>query len=148
MKGMTDNVATVAAGAGGRLDDSTSVDASSGHSSGNGAGDSDFHGEGISVSFHGDNTSTTFHATTSDKNTNTNTNPTKIANTDTTTITKSRHSCEKSVFRKARQLLDMGNFYRGIIYIYAERKLLVFFGIHFMATMIVWGKYFVDLFVV
>ena len=144
---MTDNVATVAAGAGGRLDDSTSVDASSGHSSGNGAGDSG-HGEGISVSFHGDNTSTTFHATTSDKNTNTNTNPTKIANTDTTTITKSRHSCEKSVFRKARQLLDMGNFYRGIIYIYAERKLLVFFGIHFMATMIVWGKYFVDLFVV
>ena len=47
---------------------------------------------------------------------------------------------EKAVFRKARQLLDMGAIYRLVVYIYAERKLLVFFGIHFVSTMIIWGK--------
>ena len=52
-----------------------------------------------------------------------------------------KRQIEKAVFSKARQLLDMGKMYRSAVYIYAERKLLVFFGIHFMATMIIWGKY-------
>ena len=52
-----------------------------------------------------------------------------------------KRQIEKAVFSKARQLLDMGKMYRSVVYIYAERKLLVFFGIHFMATMIIWGKF-------
>lgn len=44
------------------------------------------------------------------------------------------------LFKKARQFLDPSNFYRTIMYLFAERKLIVFFGIHFVSTMIVWSE--------
>ena len=49
----------------------------------------------------------------------------------------------QALFQKARQFLRLSPFFRWIIHLYAERKLLVFFGIHFISTMIVWGMCFV-----
>ena len=46
----------------------------------------------------------------------------------------------QAVFKKARQLMNPSPLYRWIMYLYAERKLVVFFGIHFVSTMIIWGK--------
>jgi hypothetical protein len=46
---------------------------------------------------------------------------------------------DQALFKKARQLLNTGCFYRSIMQLYAERKLVVFFGIHFVSTMIIWG---------
>lgn len=48
---------------------------------------------------------------------------------------------EKMIFDKARQYLTPGIFFRFFTYLYSERKLLVFFWIHFMCTMTVWSKY-------
>jgi hypothetical protein len=48
---------------------------------------------------------------------------------------------EQDVFQKARQFLKPGPLFRAATYLYAERKLLVFFWVHFMATMIVWSKF-------
>lgn len=47
---------------------------------------------------------------------------------------------EKKVFDKARQYLRPGAWFRFVTYLYAERKLLVFFFLHFMATMITWSE--------
>jgi hypothetical protein len=47
---------------------------------------------------------------------------------------------ERDLFEKARQFLSPSAFYRVIVYLYAERKLMVFFWIHFVGTMVVWGK--------
>lgn len=45
---------------------------------------------------------------------------------------------EKETFGKAREFLRPGPFFRLCTYLYAERKLFVFFFVHFMCTMIVW----------
>jgi hypothetical protein len=47
---------------------------------------------------------------------------------------------ERVIFNAAQRLLKPGAFYRYVIHLYAERKLLVFFSIHFIATMIIWCK--------
>lgn len=47
----------------------------------------------------------------------------------------------KSLFNKAYEYLNPGRSFRIIISLYAERKLLVFFLIHFACTMIIWCKY-------
>ena len=47
---------------------------------------------------------------------------------------------ERAVFKKARKYLKPGPFYEKIVHLYAERKLLVFFWVHFMGTMVIWGK--------
>lgn len=47
---------------------------------------------------------------------------------------------EKALFDKARQYLNPGIYFRFFTYLYAERKLLTFFWVHFIATMTVWGK--------
>jgi hypothetical protein len=52
-----------------------------------------------------------------------------------------RREEERAVFHKARHYLLPGPFYRAIVHLYADRKLLVFFWIHFMSTIIVWGKF-------
>jgi hypothetical protein len=46
----------------------------------------------------------------------------------------------QALFKKARQFINPSPLYRWIMYLYAERKLVVFFGIHFVSTMIIWGK--------
>ena len=48
---------------------------------------------------------------------------------------------ERMIFERASQLLKPGPFFRLVTHLYAERKLVVFFSIHFMCTMIVWGMY-------
>ena len=57
--------------------------------------------------------------------------------------TKSRQADmqdEREIFDKARQCLKPGPFFRFVTYLYAERKLIVFFLIHFMCTIIIWGE--------
>jgi nitric oxide reductase large subunit len=44
----------------------------------------------------------------------------------------------KSLFRHAYQYLKPGALLRAVVYIYGERKLFVFFMLHFVATMITW----------
>jgi hypothetical protein len=58
-------------------------------------------------------------------------------------ISKARKSIdsERVIFSTAHSLLRPSAFYRYVIYLYAERKLMVVFSIHFIATMIIWGKY-------
>lgn len=48
----------------------------------------------------------------------------------------------EELFQKTRHLMCPTKFYRRITYLYAERKLMVFFMIHFVSTMIVWCKYY------
>ena len=52
-----------------------------------------------------------------------------------------RTEVEKVIFRKARQYLNPGPLYRYFVYLFAERKLLVFFWAHLMSTLVVWGTY-------
>ena len=63
--------------------------------------------------------------------------------TETMSSIKSRQADmqeERVIFEKARQFLKPGPFFRFVTYLYAERKLVVFFLIHFMCTMIIWGE--------
>ena len=46
----------------------------------------------------------------------------------------------RCLFSKAKQYLSPGPAFRSVIRLYAERKLLVFFMMHFMATIIIWCK--------
>ena len=52
-----------------------------------------------------------------------------------------RKEIEKLIFQKARQYLNPGPLYRYFVYLFAERKLLVFFWAHLMSTLVVWGTY-------
>ena len=52
--------------------------------------------------------------------------------------TDSSNSSNQSVFRKARKHLNPSGFFRWIIYLYAQRKLNIFFFIHFTSTMVIW----------
>ena len=47
---------------------------------------------------------------------------------------------EKDIFNKARQYLNPGPVFRFFVYLYAERKLLTFFWVHCIATLVVWGE--------
>ena len=47
---------------------------------------------------------------------------------------------ERLIFNKAGQFLKPGPFFRLVTYLYAERKMVVFFLIHLTCTLIVWGK--------
>lgn len=51
-------------------------------------------------------------------------------------------TCEsmRVLFKKSYEYIRPGPFLRFAVKFYAERKLLVFFWIHFVATMIIWGK--------
>lgn len=51
-----------------------------------------------------------------------------------------RKEDERAIFQKARQYLNPGCFFRSIVYFYAERKIIVFFWIHFVCTLVIWGK--------
>ena len=48
----------------------------------------------------------------------------------------------KSLFASARRYINPGPLFRFIIYLYGERKLLVFFWLHFVATMTIWFHFF------
>ena len=47
----------------------------------------------------------------------------------------------KGLFQKARILLNPSALFRGMTYLYAERKLMVFFLVHLVATLVIWGKF-------
>lgn len=47
----------------------------------------------------------------------------------------------RCLFTKAKEYLDPGPLFRAFVRLYAERKLMVFFLMHFMATMIIWCEY-------
>jgi hypothetical protein len=46
----------------------------------------------------------------------------------------------RDLFKKSYEYIRPGPFFRFAVNFYAERKLLVFFWIHFITTMIIWGK--------
>ena len=66
---------------------------------------------------------------------------TSCSQTSSEGVQRARREKERAVFQKARHYLLPGPFYRAIVHLYAERKLLVFFCIHFVSTMVVWGKF-------
>ena len=45
---------------------------------------------------------------------------------------------DRAVFEKARNVLDPSRFFRWIIYLYAQRKMNIFFFIHFTSTIVIW----------
>lgn len=47
---------------------------------------------------------------------------------------------DKEIFEKARRYLNLGPAYRVFTHLFAERKLLIFFWVHFICTMVIWGK--------
>jgi len=47
----------------------------------------------------------------------------------------------KNLFNKAYEYLNPGRAFRSVVYLYAERKLMVFFLTHFACTMIIWCKF-------
>ncbi|CAJ1961984.1 unnamed protein product [Cylindrotheca closterium] len=47
----------------------------------------------------------------------------------------------RSLFQKAGQLLPPSKVYHLITYLYAERKLMVFFLVHFVSTLIIWSHF-------
>lgn len=63
-----------------------------------------------------------------------------------TTQTKSRsmdsYDTVRRLFDKAYVYLNPSSLFRFVVYLYAERKLVVFFWIHFMATMVIWIHFF------
>jgi hypothetical protein len=66
---------------------------------------------------------------------------TSYTQTSSEGVQETRREEERAIFQKARHYLLPGPFYRAIVYLYAERKLLVFFWIHFISTMVIWGKF-------
>lgn len=46
----------------------------------------------------------------------------------------------EDLFEKASTYLNPGRGFRYMVYLYGERKLLVFFWMHFSCTMIIWCK--------
>lgn len=68
----------------------------------------------------------------------TDTEPT--AHTDDASSIQSCETQVKCLFQKAYEYLSPGCTFRSTVYLYAERKLLVFFLIHFACTMIIWSK--------
>jgi len=47
----------------------------------------------------------------------------------------------KNLFNKAYEYLNPGRTFRSVVYLFAERKLMVFFLTHFACTMIIWCKF-------
>jgi hypothetical protein len=56
---------------------------------------------------------------------------------------ESDENCDsmRELFKKSYEYIKPGPFFRFVVNFYAERKLFVFFWIHFVTTMIIWGKY-------
>jgi hypothetical protein len=48
---------------------------------------------------------------------------------------------EREIFHKAREYLHPSFFFRFIIQLYAQRKMNVFFLVHFMSTMVIWAHF-------
>lgn len=49
---------------------------------------------------------------------------------------------EREIFVRARHYLNPGPFFRYVICLFAERKLLVFSAVHIICTMVVWSHFF------
>lgn len=54
---------------------------------------------------------------------------------------KTSKESERNVFQKARHYLNPGACFRCTTYLFAERKLFIFFLVHFMCTMIIWTHF-------
>jgi hypothetical protein len=48
---------------------------------------------------------------------------------------------QRALFKKAREHLDPGQFFRFVTYFYAERKIAVFLLMHAVCTLVLWGKF-------
>lgn len=57
-------------------------------------------------------------------------------------LTLDMEQAEREIFVGARHYLNPGPFFRYIVYLFAERKLLVFSAVHFACTMIIWSHFF------
>ena len=67
---------------------------------------------------------------------------TTTAASDTSSVNSdSSRTNVKRLFKKAYEYLNPGKTFRAAAYLFAERKLMVFFLVHFAATMIIWRKY-------
>lgn len=51
-------------------------------------------------------------------------------------------NAEREIFHKARHYLNPGPLLRSTIYLFGERKLLTFFCVHFVCTMVIWAHFF------
>lgn len=47
---------------------------------------------------------------------------------------------DKALFASAKKHLPPGLFFRLIMWLYAERKMVMLSLMHFVATMVIWGK--------
>ena len=46
---------------------------------------------------------------------------------------------EARIFKKAKEYINLGSFFRRLVWIYANRKLWLLFWIHLLGTVVVWG---------
>lgn len=49
---------------------------------------------------------------------------------------------ERAIFHQARQCLTPGPWFRFVTHLYAERKLLIVFWVHLVATLVIWVHFF------
>lgn len=52
-----------------------------------------------------------------------------------------KRESEREIFTKAREYLNPGWLFRLVMRLYAERKLVVFFWLHFFSTLVIWGTF-------
>ncbi|CAB9516820.1 oxidase homolog protein [Seminavis robusta] len=60
---------------------------------------------------------------------------------NTESISVESKDAEQELFARARSYLNLGRCYRIFTFLFAERKLVVFFWVHFMCTMIIWTHF-------
>ena len=60
--------------------------------------------------------------------------------TDEHAASEEEEQAERDILNKAKRYLNPGPVLRSTIYFFGERKLLTFFCVHFICTMVVFGK--------
>lgn len=68
---------------------------------------------------------------------------TSISTEDTSSCSSDNDCAEtvRSLFSKAYALLNPSRLFRAVTYLYAERKLLVFYWCHCIATLVIWSTF-------
>jgi hypothetical protein len=64
-----------------------------------------------------------------------------VSEDDRQDLTAEDEQIERDIFHNARQYLKSGPLLRRAIHLYGERKLLTFFYVHTMCTMVIWGEF-------
>ena len=85
----------------------------------------------VSISFEGDDGQMVMESSR--------THFTQYTNDGTDGSDDGKREQEREIFAKAREYLNPGRMFRLFVRLYAERKLLVFFFLHFVSTMVIWG---------